>query len=1055
MPPFSRLLFRCWCLLFFVKSSSLNPLKSEPNDTNSGAPPSPHPDPKSRPGAKRTTRNEGKRAARKKRNKGNTAIAAESRKVKRLAKTDTTGTPPPATSAAVSAAAAAAAAATSDTAPSPGIFTYEAVAPFLRGEGWKCADGHGFHTWFFVTEAADGKKSVDYLVSEKEVVAFVRRDQNILARYEAYRQVHTVAAEIGRPKQDGEGVEGLAGRAVVGARSPIESSGGGREGGGARGSSSAPVSARAGCLPKDATTVRGGSRVPAKSRRNKESPIVGSAKASTSARSPKEAPVAVARTSTKSSSRPLQVAPTAGVASTSTGGSATEVPTARATRTSGRVGRSAKYNLLVKPAEASTGSAPPKKASPNMERATSSSIAGGGQATPAAVPAVKGHVGLKAAKLAARPSMAALGGPVKHSEVVRAAAAAAERAVGLGLPAVKQRAHQRALPQKPYETTFDWPGRAKAKAPGTSTLPPTVDWAGRDTSRAPGGATTPSLPTAKYSRAEIGVRAGAGSPRRSASAPAPPRPIGSGWVGTGAARAHHAGCGHRQQYAGPLGSRKRSREVTANWAQIWRETWPALREEGWHWEYGDDLGESCVYLKPGVLRVGATLGLDMFDSRRAVIQHVQDSASGAAAGGATGDSAMGPPTSDESRCQVRTQEPSVDEHARATRSKPFGGNSKPRLDASNRGSPAEERERSDYQEKEEEWRSSELSFSSASSLAAPGPAVRRALDPPSQKPGAGMRSKEPLETAGGGDAPADNEDDIQLAAAVVMEMLRAETTSEAAAEPLAKRRVGFGSSGSRRKNKLDTATTGPAGAPWGVDKLTAHCCEQLVALSELGGVIGEPGGVGGSDGRAGAGSNTSGGSVDGDEDPTLKRKASRQPGSPPQDAERDGESAKKLKEAASPAAWKSGKGSGGSLTALGLPGPLADVGVVVSGVRGEGRKDIEAKTISLGGEVVDVFQQNGMSDGWRASLLGEAGAAAEGGSAASNAGKGGRGFNGPSARTMMSVAEAGEACVYLCMCFVRKIVYVLILVQSLVACQDQCHGTAALCLIHKIMLTTT
>lgn len=88
--------------------------------------------------------------------------------------------------------------------------------------------------------------------------------------------------------------------------------------------------------------------------------------------------------------------------------------------------------------------------------------------------------------------------------------------------------------------------------------------------------------------------------------------------------------GGKKQQSNNKASRRRKVEKLAvqpqegevDWAQKWRDEWPKLNEEGWHWVYGTGLVMDCVYLKPGVSRKDGRLGIDMFYSREAVLEHV-------------------------------------------------------------------------------------------------------------------------------------------------------------------------------------------------------------------------------------------------------------------------------------------------------------------------------------------------------------------------------------------------------------------------------------------------
>lgn len=1117
-PPFSRLLFCCLTVFFLLTclTNTSNPkpsCESDANGTHDGAKEPSHPDHRQRPsepaastppesdvkGAhhalmgpphpnhqsrslidETSSRAKGKGKGRGKKRTNTNAITTP-------AATATAGQAPVATATAAAPAAAA-------TAPPPGKWTYEAVALFLRVEGWNCADGHGFHTWFYVTRAADGKKSVDYLVSEKEVVDFVKRDRSVLARYEAYRHQGggELSAPIGRSTQDDGGiVSESAGHVVVGAGSPCERGGAERRFGGARGAAYPEISVGARRRSKHTTVVRDGSGTSARVTRHvkEEAPSVGVGGASTKRRrSPRGGPVV-------------------GVAGTSPRGddgrSVREVPVLRATRMSARVGRSTKHISLVKPA-LSTSTEGGRSAKTSLAPETAGGSAGGRQASKSAPVAQTVEPMTESARSAKdKPGKraASLGGPVKHSAVIRAAVAAAENAVSLGSDPVKQRSQSSGLPQEPWSPQH------------------TVDWAGRDAAKAP-PTTPPSSPVTAISRAEIRTRPAAESKRRSSSAPAPLKALRGGWAG--AARHHANGQQQQQQLEGTLGSsRKRSRE-TASWAQSWWETWPTLREEGWHWEYGKDVGATCVYLKPGVSRDGATLGVDMFDSKRAVVQHVLDSAEGSAAAwtAAAAGNAARPPV-DESR-SASTKKRVVGERARATYVKtrmggkmhgvgegargrdddlqkggsnnhvpvrisrnagvgeparksndadeadpPAGvGDGGPSVNAPFRyprgndregshgcpgkGSLVEELAHSDDDQEKEEGRGNERSrnvraSAPASPLAERG-TVGGAPGPPYQPRSAGVRNKQTRKTVGGEDYLVDNEGDMELAASVVMEMLRVEPSE--AAGPAAKQRS-TGSSFARKR--LDNASDTAGAAPWGLDKMAAHCCEQLVALSELGGagsLAGKPGGSGNDSNRAETGSGSGGDSdVDDGVGRTLKRKTPS-PGSPHRESwssERGGGRSKKkgdgvratLAEASSPGSppgsarsnetTKTRGGGGGGVPALqknetgavgpstfGRPGPLSGVGVIIAGLCGGPRKEVEAEIIGLGGEVAEVFSTNGVADDeWGACLLGRAGRGAERGSAAASK-SGDDDVDGPSPPPcrIILVASPGEGRVF-------------------------------------------
>ena len=67
----------------------------------------------------------------------------------------------------------------------------------------------------------------------------------------------------------------------------------------------------------------------------------------------------------------------------------------------------------------------------------------------------------------------------------------------------------------------------------------------------------------------------------------------------------------------------------------WPALWPKLQEVGWHWEFGSGLAPR-IWLKKGVSKRSGVLGVDMFESEEAVMEHVTG---GAAAGGQADDGA--------------------------------------------------------------------------------------------------------------------------------------------------------------------------------------------------------------------------------------------------------------------------------------------------------------------------------------------------------------------------------------------------------------------------------
>eukprot|EP00903_Cladosiphon_okamuranus_P007681 g7445.t1 len=122
----------------------------------------------------------------------------------------------------------------------PELLTYKAMESFLKNECWEIVDGKGLDTWFYLIpgkKGKNGKKGVDYFVSEKEVVQYVRNNEEALIRYEDFRKNPTTAA--GRPAGGGASNGPAASRSD--GDSPDESGRGGR--GRRRSSSSSTESA--------------------------------------------------------------------------------------------------------------------------------------------------------------------------------------------------------------------------------------------------------------------------------------------------------------------------------------------------------------------------------------------------------------------------------------------------------------------------------------------------------------------------------------------------------------------------------------------------------------------------------------------------------------------------------------------------------------------------------------------------------------------------------------------------------------------------------------------
>ncbi|CAM9417391.1 unnamed protein product, partial [Scytosiphon promiscuus] len=96
---------------------------------------------------------------------------------------------------------------------SPSALTYRDLSDFLDDDGWKCVDGKGLHTWFYLLPGRKGRAGtygVDYLVSEAEVAQYVRGDEQTLARYQAHRR--ETAARVAAEGRGSNGEDAGAGR---------------------------------------------------------------------------------------------------------------------------------------------------------------------------------------------------------------------------------------------------------------------------------------------------------------------------------------------------------------------------------------------------------------------------------------------------------------------------------------------------------------------------------------------------------------------------------------------------------------------------------------------------------------------------------------------------------------------------------------------------------------------------------------------------------------------------------------------------------------------------
>ncbi|CAB1098877.1 unnamed protein product [Ectocarpus sp. CCAP 1310/34] len=645
-------------------------------------------------------------------------------------------TKPPSRTGAVTREAASAAAKSASTGLDPARLEYPAMIPFLRSEGWKCADGKGFHTWFFVVpakETHDGKKRVDYLVSEEEVVRYVLRNKG--AELRVRRKVPHVCEVTLRAK---------TGTTLVAI----------------------------------AVSVAGG---------HEESVV----------RMEEQLGLATAR---PGGTRLLSLGPSLAP-------------------------------LL------------PKSFAPVSDPSNDNEWHG--------VHADSRHDSRKKVTAGSRTKTGFC-----SSDATNAALSA----------------------------TFGFNNTGRAASL-------------RDFSRGVG-----------HQLAQAGGHLGTGSR--------------AGTFGTGSRPGTFAGGAQRQK--GWQADRGRP-QVTVEKALSWLEIWPKLRREGWHWDYGEQADPSCVYLKPGVSKDDATLGVDMFDSKHAVIAHVLKHATSSPTPHTAEHTVVGDSDGDENIDVVDGELSSNAWLAAAATGKGEGNSAKPgagravRVPEKKRGVAVFDRH---YQ--------GDLPF----------PAVKRGRVEPSR----GVE---------GGKAAAGSGDEIEVAASLVMEMLRGEME-----ESVSSRSV------ESATQQLD-AEGGSRG-----DKLTAHCCEQLLALSESGSGTA----VGGSD-VASASNHCEGGDVvtgKGSVDRFAENGGTGSSDSANVDVvENDAVPLNHL--------LPISRGSSGSANAdddLGATlsssppreGPLTGVGVILAGLGQQSRQQMEAKIRNLGAEVVDIL---GKSDGWRSWLLRE------------------------------------------------------------------------------------
>ncbi|CAN0056963.1 unnamed protein product [Ectocarpus sp. 6 AP-2014] len=370
-------------------------------------------------------------------------------------------------------------------------------------------------------------------------------------------------------------------------------------------------------------------------------------------------------------------------------------------------------------------------------------------------------------------------------------------------------------------------------------------------------------------------------------------------------------------------------QVTVEKAPSWLEIWPKLRREGWHWDYGEQADSSCVYLKPGVSKDCATLGVDMFDSKHAVIAHVLKHATSSTTPHAAEHTLVGDSDGDENIDVVDGELSSNAWLAAAATGQGEGQSAGPGA-----GRAAEARV--------PEKKRGVAVFHRHCQGDLPFPAVKRG------------RVEQSRGVIGGKDAAAESGDEIEVAASLVMEMLRGEMEDSVA----------------RRSVESATQQLDAEGGSRGQDNLTAHCCEQLLALSESG----SGAAACGSDGASASGHCEGGDLVTGKASVDRCAENEGNGSSDSDDVDVVKSDAVPLNHLLPISRASSGSANAGDdlrATHSSSPpreGPLAGVGVIIAGLGQQPRQKMEAKIRNLGAEVVDILGESG---GWRSWLLGE------------------------------------------------------------------------------------
>eukprot|EP00752_Nemacystus_decipiens_P016548 g14790.t1 len=416
------------------------------------------------------------------------------------------------------------------------------------------------------------------------------------------------------------------------------------------------------------------------------------------------------------------------------------------------------------------------------------------------------------------------------------------------------------------------------------------------------------------------------------------------------------------------------RQVGIYSEQKWREEWPKLREEGWHWEHGK---MGCVYLKEGFTKKTGTVGVSLFESRQAVLEHIfvrESAAAAPAAGGAAGSSAGGAGGSGPGESAVEDGE--GDAGNRTGCHEPFveWGLAKNRVRRAGANANAAAPEALVLPGRG----GGRMSIRSPTALSAQGDgSSSRQGDGPSARQGSG--SDPPAPRAQGG-----NKRGRGRRAAVARGAKRGrpagarqsakETSDDERDNPGADQRQGMESGEDAADNDdedADNAPTQPQFELSSAINLTrwgnANPAASVAAVAASTSTVAKD--VAASKLRSPANgsptaSNDGEGDTNGTADATPKRTSSASSPASSSSSVPGGGGVQRKKQKSSPTA---GNGGGRSSSRRIAVGPLSGLGVVVTGLRGEAREQLGAKIEKLGGKVVDIWGKS--AGGWRKWLI--------------------------------------------------------------------------------------